>query len=286
MKPEDIEFLSKLVNERSGLVLTPDKAYLLDSRLVPVARKGGMKGLEELVAALRAATSEDLASLVTEAMTTNESFFFRDFKPFEIRRDVVLPQLIASRAATKSFRIRCAAASSGQEPYSIAFVLKEAAPKLAGWSHDTFGTDISTAILQKARQGLYSQFEVQCGLPIHLLLKYFEKQDDAWQLNDTIRSMVKFAELNLLKEFSRIGRFDLVFCRNVLIYFDQPTKAQVLERISRILADDGLLFLGGAETVLGVSDKFKPMSGHRGVYCQAGAQHLLAAPEPAVAASS
>ena len=269
MNPQDFDFLAELVKKRSGLVLTKDKGYLFESRLMPLARKRGMKGLEELVQALRSRRDEPLARDVTEAMTTNESFFFRDIKPFDLLRNDVLPELIKSRAAGKSFRIWCAAASSGQEPYSIAMVLKEAANKLAGWRHEIVGTDISAEMLAKAKAGLYSQFEVQRGLPIQLLMKYFKKREDLWQIDATLRAMVSYRNFNLLDSLTPLGKFDVVFCRNVLIYFDPPTKSRVLDGISKLMPPDGLLFLGGAETVLGLTDKFKPVPGKRGIYCLA-----------------
>ncbi len=266
MKPEDFEFISTLIKQRSGLVLTKDKAYLLESRLMPIARKLGLQGLEGLISTIRMKKEEALINEVTEAMTTNESFFFRDIKPFDLFRDVILPDLIKSRASKRSFRIWCAAASSGQEPYSLAITLKEEAAKLAGWRYEIVGTDISTEILNKAKAGVYSQFEVQRGLPIQLLLKYFKKDGDHWRIDPSLRSMVQYKEYNLLKDLRMLGNFDIIFCRNVLIYFDQETKGKVLEGMSRLLSDDGVLFLGGAETVLGISDKFKPVAGQRGVY--------------------
>jgi len=266
MKPDDFEFLATLVKDRSGLVLTPDKSYLLESRLMPVARKRGMKGLEDLVASMRTRMDNMLADEITEAMTTNESFFFRDIKPFDIFRDIVLPNALKKRASTKKLRIWCAAASSGQEPYSLGMLLKEAGPKLAGWKIEIIGTDISKDILNKAREGIYSQFEVQRGLPVQLLVKYFKKKDDMWQVDDAIRSMVQYKEFNLLESMQSFGTFDIVFCRNVLIYFDQPTKSDVLSRMSRQMAEDAVLYLGGAETVLGISDEFQPVKGLRGVY--------------------
>ena len=265
MKPDDFDFLAKLLKDRSGLVLSKDKSYLLESRLMPVARKRGYKGLEELVAQLRR-RDEALAADVTDAMTTNESFFFRDSKPFDQFRDVVLPNLLKTRATKKSFRIWCAAASSGQEPYSLAMILKENAAKLAGWRTEIIGTDLSREILQKARTGLYSQFEVQRGLPIQLLVKYFKKRDDQWEIDPAIRAMVQYKEWNLLQDLKALGTFDVVYCRNVLIYFDQPTKGVVLDNISKQMTDDGVLYLGGAETVLGISERFKPITGQRGVY--------------------
>ena len=266
MSPEDFEFISSLIKSRSGLVLTPDKSYLLESRLMPVARKHGLKGLEDLINHLRTRKDEAMTVEVTEAMTTNESFFFRDVKPFDLLRDVVLPPILEKRASQKRLRIWCSAASSGQEPYSIAIVLKELGAQLAGWNIDIVGTDISHDILKKAQDGMYSQFEVQRGMPIQLLLKYFDKKDENWEIKPEIKNMVQYKYWNLLDDLNALGKFDIVFCRNVLIYFDAETKGKVLENIAKLMPEDGMLFLGGAETVLGVTEKFKPVQGQRGVY--------------------
>ena len=266
MSPEDFEFISSLIKSRSGLVLTPDKSYLLESRLMPVARKHGLKGLEDLINHLRTRKDEAMTVEVTEAMTTNESFFFRDVKPFDLLRDVVLPPILEKRASQKRLRIWCSAASSGQEPYSIAIVLKELGAQLAGWNIDIVGTDISHEILKKAQEGMYSQFEVQRGMPIQLLLKYFDKKDENWEIKPEIKNMVQYKYWNLLDDLNALGKFDIVFCRNVLIYFDAETKGKVLENIAKLMPEDGMLFLGGAETVLGVTEKFKPVQGQRGVY--------------------
>jgi len=278
LRPDDFDFLAKLLKERSGLIITPDKAYLLESRLMPVARSRNLKSLDEVVAKMRS-RDETLARDVTEAMTTNESFFFRDTKPFDQFRDTVLPQVMQSRAGKKSIRIWSAACSSGQEAYSLAMILKENAAKLVGWHIEIVGTDISVEMLEKAKAGLYSQFEVQRGLPIQFLVKYFKKKDESWQIDPTLRGMVQFREWNLLHDLRGLGNFDIVFCRNVLIYFDQPTKTRVLENISKSMPPDGFLFLGGAETVLGISDRFKPMANQRGIYCLSGAP-ALATPQP------
>lgn len=265
MQPQDFDFIAKVLKDRSGLIVTRDKSYLLESRLTPVARKRGLKGLDDLVASLRTA-GEDLLREVTEAMTTNESFFFRDIKPFDQFKDIVLPAMLQSRASKKSFRIWSAASSSGQEAYSLAMILKEESHRMPGWKVEIVGTDISNEMLEKAKAGLYSQFEVQRGLPIQLLVKYFKKNNEMWQIDPAIRAMVQYREFNLLNDLKALGQFDVVFCRNVLIYFDQPTKTKVLDQISRIMPDDGFLYLGGAETVLGISDKFKPMPDQRGIY--------------------
>ncbi len=269
MNQTDFELLSSILKERSGLVLTPDKTYLLESRLVPIARKRGMAGLEDLVSSIRQSKDEAVLSDITEAMTTNESFFFRDQKPFDVFEKEVLPKLLESRADKKTLRIWCAAASTGQEPYSLAIVLKENAAKMAGWRTEIVATDLSNEVLEKAKSGLYSQFEVQRGLPIQFLVKYFNQVNEMWQIDASIRGMVQYKPLNLLENFGGMGTFDVVFCRNVLIYFDQDTKAEVLGRTAKIMPSDGMLFLGGAETVLGVTDKFKPVDGLRGVYAVA-----------------
>jgi len=266
MKSEDFDLISDLLKRRSGLIITADKLYLLESRLVPLARKRGMNGLEDLVKALRFSPEEQLLLDVTEAMTTNESSFFRDINPFENFRKTVLPDLVEKRAAKKSIRIWCAACSTGQEPYSLAMYLREEAAMLAGWRVEIVATDLSAEVLEKSRVGLYSQFEVQRGLPIQMLVKYFSQVNDLWQIDSTIRAMVKFQPINLLDSLSPLGGFDIVFCRNVLIYFDQETKGVVLKNISAQMPSDGYLFLGGAETVLGICDAFQPMDGYRGIY--------------------
>jgi len=266
MNVTDFELIAEILKDRSGLALNKEKAYLLESRLNPVARKWSFSGFDELAQAIRTKRDEALLIDVTEAMTTNESFFFRDQKPFDQFRSIVLPHLLKARAAKRSFRIWSAACSSGQEPYTLAMLLKEQAQDLVGWRVEIVATDLSNEILDKAKEGLYSQFEVQRGLPISLLVKYFSQVGDRWQIDDSLRSMVKFQKFNLLGDPSALGIFDVVFCRNVLIYFDPPTKSKVLESIAAMLPPDGFLYLGGAETVLGTSERFQIMKGHRGIY--------------------
>jgi chemotaxis protein methyltransferase CheR len=265
MTPQDYDFIRKLMRERSGLVLSAEKQYLVESRLLPVVRKAGLTSLAELVTALKAVPSSSLATTVVEAMTTNESFFFRDKLPFENFRDVLMPALLAARS-DRRIRIWCSAAATGQEPYSLAMALREMGTKLAGWTIEIFATDISTAALEKAKAGLYSQFEVQRGLPIQMLVKYFTQIGDQWQISPDLRNMVVYRHFNLLQDFAGFGMFDVVFCRNVLIYFDQETKITVLNRLAKSVHKDGYLMLGAAETVVGLTAAFKPMAGHRGVY--------------------
>jgi chemotaxis protein methyltransferase CheR len=270
MTPEDYDYLRKLLKARSGLVLSEEKHYLVESRLLPVARRNGLFNLTGLVSRLRGRSAEPLIVEVVEAMTTNESFFFRDKMPFEQFRDALMPALLTSRTASRRIRIWCAAAATGQEPYSLAIALKEMGKDLRGWKIEIIATDLSTEVLEKARSGIYSQFEVQRGLPALMLIKYFSQIGESWQISPEIRGMVKFMPLNLLNDFAHLGRFDLVLCRNVLIYFDQATKINVLERIASVTERDGFLVLGGAETVVGLTDRFKPIPGKRGVYEQPG----------------
>ena len=265
MTPPDYEYLRKLLKERSGLDLSADKQYLVEGRLVPLARKAGLPGISELVAKMKGG-AEALTAEVVEAMTTNETFFFRDKIPFDHLKDGILPALIQARAARRSIRIWCAACSTGQEPYSIAMLVKDM-PALSGWRIEIVATDLSQAVLEKSKAGVFSQFEVQRGLPIQMLVKYFKQNGDLWQLNADIRAMVQHKQLNLLQDFSHLGTFDVIFCRNVLIYFDQDTKASIFERMARMIEPDGVLALGAAESVVGITDVFKPYPERRGMYC-------------------
>jgi chemotaxis protein methyltransferase CheR len=263
--PLDYDYLRKVLKERSGLDLSGDKQYLVESRLVPLARKNGLAGIPELAAKMRSG-AEPLITEVVEAMTTNETFFYRDRIPFDHLRDTILPALMQARAARKSIRIWSAASSTGQEPYSIAMSLKEKAAQLAGWRFEIVATDLSLDVLEKSKAGIYSQFEVQRGLPIQLLVKYFTQNGELWQVNADVRSMVQHRQLNLLQDFSHLGKFDVVFCRNVLIYFDHDTKIDVFERLGKVMEPDGMLMLGAAESVVGITDVFRPLADKRGIY--------------------
>ena len=278
MTPLDYDYLRKLLKDRSGLVLSADKQYLVESRLLPLARKNGMAHLTDLVAKLKAPGAEPLIVDVVEAMTTNESFFYRDKIPFEHFRDCMMPNLLKARAAQRRIRIWCAAASTGQEPYSLSMILKEMSAQVAGWRVEIIATDLSNEVLEKARAGLYSQFEVQRGLPIQMLMKYFSQAGETWQISPEIKAMVQYRPLNLLFDFSHLGQFDIIFCRNVLIYFDQPTKVDVLERMVRMTEHDGYLVLGAAETVVGLTEVYKPFPERRGLYLPNAAAAKAAAP--------
>jgi chemotaxis protein methyltransferase CheR len=263
--PLDYEYLRKFLKDRSGLDLSADKQYLVESRLIPLARKAGLAGIDELVAQIKSGSTA-LASDVVEAMTTNETFFFRDKLPFDHLRDTIMPELLQSRASRRSLRIWCAASSTGQEPYSIAMCLKEMGAQLSGWRVEIIATDLAQSVLEKCKAGVYSQFEVQRGLPIQMLVKYFKQTGELWQLNPDIRAMTQFRQLNLLQDFAHLGTFDIVFCRNVLIYFDQDTKVNVFKRLAKVMEPDGFLALGAAETVVGLTDAFKPHPDKRGLY--------------------
>lgn len=274
MKPEDFELMRSLLKAKSGLIVQPDKVYLLESRLTPVARAHNLDGLEALVDTVRRTKDPKLIEEITDAMTTNESFFFRDNTPFDILKKNVLP-ILEKKRTSRTLKIWCAAASSGQEPYSIAMILKEQMPKWENWNIDIYGTDISRKILEKAREGRYSQFEVQRGLPVQMMIKYFDQRGDGWYIGDEIRKMVRYEYMNLLDTFGVLPQFDIVFCRNVLIYFDPETKADTLAKIRKVMRDDGALFLGAAETVLGISKEFRPVKGQRGIYVPTASEDHL-----------
>jgi chemotaxis protein methyltransferase CheR len=265
MTPLDYEYLQKTLKERSGLMLSADKKYLLESRLLPLARKLSLPGIPELVQKMKSG-SEAVIHDVVEAMTTNETFFFRDKTPFDHFKDSVIPDLIKARANRRSLRIWCAASSTGQEPYSLAMILKDMAGQLAGWRVEIIATDLSPEVLEKSKAGLYTQFEVQRGLPIQLLVKHFKQVGTMWQLNADTRALVQYKQFNLLQDFAPLGKFDVIFCRNVLIYFDQPTKTDIFNRMMKANEPDGYLFLGAAETVVGLTDAYRVCPQRRGVY--------------------
>lgn len=251
----DFLALQKLLLERSGMALTSDKLYLVASRLNPVAQKLGFRSVIELMSVLRTAPSEATVKAVVEAMVTHESLFFRDDRPFEHLSQVVLPALISARRGRKPIRIWSAACSSGQEPYSIAMLIAE---QFGGWPWEIVGTDISAPIVAKASAGLFSSFEIKRGLSETRIARHFRRIDnETYIVGDSIRKMVRFETHNLLESALRFGAFDVIFCRNVLIYFDNPTKTRALDHLARQLAPDGALFLGSADTVIGVTNKFQ-----------------------------
>jgi len=275
MTGPDFDYFCKLMRDRSGLVLSASKGYLVRGRLEPVARAAGLADVEALLAKLRSGAPDDLIRQCVDAMATHESSFFRDGAPFEQLGKTILPALIAQRRASRRLRIWCAACSSGQEPWSVAMILKEN-PQLAGWNLEIVATDMSEAILSKARNALYSDFEVRRGLAPERLARWFQPEDGEWRVLPVLREIVSFRPHNLLQGVSGLGVFDVILCRNVLIYFDVERKREVFVHLHRALADDGILCLGSSETVLGVVETFLPAEGARGLYCKADQRHAVA----------
>ena len=266
MTNADFAFIAAFLKERSGLIITLDKMYLLETRLTPVLREHGLDGLSALMDLLRQPGSAALKDMVVDAMTTNETSFFRDNHPFDTLRKSIIPALIERRAVTRSLRIWSAACSTGQEPYSLAMTLKDHFPLLGGWKVEIVATDLSPSVLERAREGLYSTFEVQRGMPIQMLVRHFDQVGSNWRIKRELAKTISFRSLNLLEDFSALGMFDVVLCRNVLIYFDQPTKTRILNAIARRISANGALLLGGAESVFGLCDSFSALPGLKGVY--------------------
>jgi chemotaxis protein methyltransferase CheR len=252
------DFVRTLICDHAGIILERDKQYLVEARLMPIARKQGFESADALVSQVSRTNDAALRQSVIEAMTTNETTFFRDGEPFEALRKHVIPELVAKRAASKELRIWCGAASTGQEPYSLSMLLLEDFPQLATWKVTIHATDLSEEVLGRARKGRYTQLEVNRGLPITYLVKHFDKQGLEWELKPRVKERVRFDKLNLVKPWPAIlGPFDLVMLRNVMIYFDVPTKSQILDRMHRVLRSDGYLFLGSAETTMGIHDGYE-----------------------------
>ena len=279
----DYAFLSDLLKRHSGLTLCPGKQYLLESRLPPVAVTYGHADLPALIAALRLGAPAPVVKNVCDAMTTGETLFFRDQKPFTTLEQDVLPLAVTrARAAGRPVRIWCAACSTGQEPYSIAMLLEKMTPQLAGTRVELLATDFSDAALARAKAAVYNQFEVQRGLPVQLLVKHFTPVADGFQLKDEVRRRVTFQSINLLNPFPAMWQFDVIFCRNVLIYFDVATKKDVLERMTRLLYQGGTVFLGGTESTLGVTEALVRTPGQpAGVFCRPSDLALMPVPKAA-----
>lgn len=268
LKTEEFEFIANFLKQRSGLALTQDKMYLVESRLQPIARAQGCKDLGELITRIR--TNIAPASLLTEvieAMTTNESSFFRDTKPFEHFIKIVIPKLREKNPGMTTLRIWSSACSTGQEPYSLAMAFKEEEAKLPSLRCDILATDIADKVIERAKKAHYTQFEVQRGLPIQLLIKYFKQlPENSWELHEPIRKLVHFRNVNLLAPYTGMGQFEVIFCRNVLIYFDEKTKSDVMNRMADLLVPGGYLFLGSAESTLGLTARYKMVEGANGLF--------------------
>lgn len=265
MSAKTFEYVRQLVLTRSAIVLEPGKEYLVESRLLPLAKVHGFADLDGFVDALAANAFNTMHRQAVEAMTTNETSFFRDIHPFDALRKQIIPELIARKSATRQLNIWCAAASTGQEPYSVAMLLREYFPELASWNITFLATDLSNQVLAKARSGRYGQLEVNRGLPAPLLVKYFTKDGTEWIIRDDLRTLIDYRELNLIENWPGMPLLDLVMIRNVLIYFDVATKKKILGNIRQRLAPHGYLMLGGAESTMGLDDQFERVQIDKGV---------------------
>ncbi len=258
-------FVRELVRAESAIVLEPGKEYLVESRLLPLARQAGHADVDAYVAELSTRRSPAALKKVVEALTTNETSWFRDSDPYTTLRESIFPELARNRPQ-RQLRVWAAACSSGQEPYSLVMTALDT-PALAGWKVEVVATDLSEEMLARGRAGEYSQLEVNRGMPATTLVRHFERQGLNWRISQSIRERVEFRHLNLTRPFPPMGRFDVVFLRNVLIYFDLPTKREVLRRVRQVLAPDGHLFLGAAEMTMGVDDGWQRVpAGRSSVY--------------------
>lgn len=271
MTEADFALLRSFLKQRSGLDLGPEKRYLAESRLTPLYRALGCPTLSDLVRRLRLPGGEAAAQAVVDAMATNETLFFRDRVPFDGLRDTILPRLIASRAGSRRLKIWSAACSTGQEPYSIAMILADMAAALRGWRVEILATDVSTSAIARAKAGLFSQFEVQRGLPIRALLRHFTQTEEGWRISADLRRQVDFRLHNMLEDLPRRPTFDIILCRNLLIYLDLPTKIRTVARLAGHLAEDGALCLGAAETAHALTPDLIPDPQARGFLIRSGA---------------
>jgi chemotaxis protein methyltransferase CheR len=255
--PVEFEFLRKIVECDSAIVLDETKNYLIESRLVPIAKEAGLNGISELVNKLKIGGDKELRRQVIEAMTTNETSFFRDGEPFEVLQEEILPELIEKRKAKKELRIWCAAASTGQEPYSLCMLMRDNFPELLNWKIDFVATDINLEVLEQAKSGIYNSVEMKRGLTPEQVSRHFTQVGTSWQISEELRNMVQFKPLNLIQTWPNIGMFDFVFIRNVLIYFSLETKKEIIAKIRKVLQPDGYLFLGTAETTINIDPNFE-----------------------------
>jgi chemotaxis protein methyltransferase CheR len=268
MRAHEFALLRRIIKDESGLNLGDDKVDMLEAKLRPLLKEFGAPSIAHLTLALMKPDAHRLRARVSQAVSIQESYFFRDKAPFQYFIDVMLPRLMMRRQASRRIRVWCAAAATGQEPYSLAIELAERKQQLAGWTVEIVATDFVEEALQRARRGVYSQFEVQRGLPVSLLVKYFNKVEKGWEINPDIRAKVGFRAHNLLEDCRELGKFDVIFCRNVLIYFDEDAKRAVISRLAAQLAPDGYFVLGAAETTTSYSSEFMPVPENRhGVFC-------------------
>jgi chemotaxis protein methyltransferase CheR len=257
---EEFAYIRDLVHGRAAITLESGKEYLVESRLGAIATKEGFGSLPSMIERLRSRPADDLHRRVVEAMTNNETLFFRDRRPFAMLKNAILPEIAVRRASGRTLNAWSAACSTGQEPYSLAILLREQVPSLVGWNLRLFASDISREALGRARAGRYTEFEIGRGLPAPLLTKYFERRGRAWEVSAALRCAVEFQELNLTHPWPVLPRMDLIMLRNVLIYLDRDTKTDILRKAARLLAPGGYLVLGGSETLTGVDESFESVS--------------------------
>ncbi|HEY8189175.1 MAG TPA: protein-glutamate O-methyltransferase CheR [Micavibrio sp.] len=281
MRISDFELYRDLLYRHSGLSLTADKSYLLDSRLTPVARRWGYPTLDGMTLSLRGVPENKLVEAIIEAMINDETCFFRDIECFFVLRDAVIPFLMKTRGKNKKLRIWCAGCSSGQEAYSVAMILKDMELQLKNWKIEILGSDLSGQAIRKARAGDYTQFEVQRGLPVQRLMQHFDEVGDFWRLHDDIRNLVRFEQFNLLEPMDDLGLFDLILCRNVMASFESETRTSILSRMAGQMAEDGILLLGSGETLNGIKTPFKPLDSRPGFFGLEKADYALTAPKQA-----
>lgn len=257
MKNDDFEYVCTYVREQAAIVLEPGKEYLVESRLQALAQKKNFDGIDSLVAHLRSNPNSEMHRNVVDAMTTNETSFFRDLHPFDALRKVILPELMEKRRADRQLNFWCGAASTGQECFSVLMTIAESFPELLQWNLNFIATDLCRDVLSRAQAGRFNQLEVNRGLPAALLVKHFARHGEEWEFSQTLRQKVQFKEMNLMDQWPLLPGTDVVFLRNVLIYFDVPTKKAILSKTRRLLRPGGYLFLGGAETTFNLNDQFE-----------------------------
>lgn len=286
MRLTDFDLYSELIKERSGIVLSQEKSYLIESRLSPIATEWGFANLDAMTIELHGVPDPNLIDHIIAAITNNETSFFRNLQAFQTFKELSLPYLLEKRIHERGFKIWSAATSTGQEAYSLAMILKDHHSQFSHWKIDILGTDISSHVLKIAEKGEYSQFDSQRGLSIKDLLKYFTQKGEKWQISDQVKKMVRFQQFNLLDNMSNLGEFDVVFCNNVLMYFDDETKADILARISAQMKDDAFLYIGKQENIHVDSEHFAPIPGHKYVYAKKGSVHLKQAEKASLQAGA
>lgn len=268
MQTADFQLYQDILQKHSGIYLTPEKEYLLTTRITPLCKTLGFETFDDYTRHIRTSPDPESINMIVEVMTTNETSFFRDLKPFQYLKNTIIPHFIKARAAEKRLKIWCAASSTGQEPYSIAMTLNDMAGNMPGWGYDILGTDIADHVIQKSIMGEYNNFEIQRGLPMPTILKYFTQSGDNWTIKPDLKKSVRFKKFNLLDNPARLGKFDIIFCRNVLIYFSPETKLSVLKNLYECLADDGILILGSCENVMSEKSGFVSFENMHGFYAK------------------